>query len=87
LQEASIEFDVVRRLPPGVHAYECGLFATGIRHESSPVPLRNIARICRPFDKVNRCVCYCRDCQARALWAMGEILDGNGGTDVIQPAP
>jgi CubicO group peptidase (beta-lactamase class C family) len=28
LQEASIEFDVVRRLLPGVHAYECGLPAT-----------------------------------------------------------
>ena len=29
LKEASIEFDVVRRLLPGVHAHECGLPATG----------------------------------------------------------
>jgi CubicO group peptidase (beta-lactamase class C family) len=28
LKEASIEFEVVRRLLPGVHAYECGLPAT-----------------------------------------------------------
>jgi len=35
---------------------------------------------------VNRCVCYCRDCQAFAhfLGHAGEILDGDGGTDVIQ---
>jgi hypothetical protein len=34
----------------------------------------------------NRCVCYCRDCQAFAhfLGHAGEILDSNGGTDVIQ---
>jgi hypothetical protein len=28
LRESSIEFDVVRRLLPGVHAHECGLPAT-----------------------------------------------------------
>jgi hypothetical protein len=28
LKEASIEFDVIRRLLPGVHAYECPLPAT-----------------------------------------------------------
>jgi hypothetical protein len=35
---------------------------------------------------VNRCVCYCRDCQAFAhyLGHAGEILDTSGGTDVIQ---
>lgn len=35
---------------------------------------------------VNRCVCYCRDCQAFAhfLGRAGEILDAQGGTDVIQ---
>jgi hypothetical protein len=34
----------------------------------------------------NRCVCYCRDCQAFAhfLGRAGEILDSNGGTDVVQ---
>jgi hypothetical protein len=35
---------------------------------------------------VNRCVCYCRDCQAFAhfLGRPAEILDVSGGTDVIQ---
>jgi hypothetical protein len=35
---------------------------------------------------VNRCVCYCRDCQAFAhfLGRADEILDASGGTDVIQ---
>ncbi len=35
---------------------------------------------------VNRCVCYCRDCQAFAhfLGRPGEILDASGGTDVVQ---
>jgi hypothetical protein len=34
----------------------------------------------------NRCVCYCRDCQAFAhfLGRADEILDASGGTDVIQ---
>jgi hypothetical protein len=38
---------------------------------------------------VNRCVCYCRDCQAFAhfLGRPGEILDAQGGTDVIQTRP
>jgi hypothetical protein len=38
---------------------------------------------------VNRCVCYCRDCQAFAhfLGRPGEILDARGGTDVIQTRP
>ena len=37
-------------------------------------------------DGANRCVCYCRDCQAFAhfLGRAGEILDSNGGTDVVQ---
>ena len=35
---------------------------------------------------VNRCVCYCRDCQAFAhfLGRPADILDESGGTDVIQ---
>ncbi len=35
---------------------------------------------------VNRCVCYCRDCQAFAhfLGRPADILDASGGTDVIQ---
>jgi Family of unknown function (DUF6151) len=39
--------------------------------------------------KVNRAVCYCRDCQAFAhfLGRSGEILDSQGGTDVIQTLP
>jgi hypothetical protein len=34
----------------------------------------------------NRCVCYCRDCQAFAhfLGRPSEILDASGGTEVIQ---
>jgi hypothetical protein len=39
--------------------------------------------------KVNRAVCYCRDCQAFAhfLGRAGDILDSQGGTDVIQTLP
>ena len=38
---------------------------------------------------VNRCVCYCRDCQAFAhfLGRPAEILDAQGGTDVVQTSP
>jgi Family of unknown function (DUF6151) len=38
---------------------------------------------------VNRAVCYCKDCQAFAhyLGRPREILDRNGGTDVIQTLP
>jgi Family of unknown function (DUF6151) len=38
---------------------------------------------------VNRAVCYCKDCQAFAhyLGRPSEILDSNGGTDVIQTIP
>jgi hypothetical protein len=38
---------------------------------------------------VNRAVCYCKDCQAFAhyLGRPIEILDTNGGTDVIQTIP
>jgi hypothetical protein len=38
---------------------------------------------------VNRAVCYCRDCQAFAhfLGKPSEILDSNGGTDVVQTLP
>jgi hypothetical protein len=38
---------------------------------------------------VNRCVCYCSDCQAFAhfLGQPSEILDAQGGTDVIQTRP
>jgi Family of unknown function (DUF6151) len=38
---------------------------------------------------VNRSVCYCKDCQAFAhyLGRPSEILDGNGGTDVVQTIP
>jgi hypothetical protein len=38
---------------------------------------------------VNRAVCYCKDCQAFAhyLGRPNEILDGDGGTDVIQTLP
>jgi len=37
----------------------------------------------------NRAVCYCKDCQAFAhfLGRASEILDSNGGTDVIQTVP
>jgi Family of unknown function (DUF6151) len=38
---------------------------------------------------VNRCVCYCSDCQAFAhfLGRPSEILDAQGGTEVIQTRP
>jgi hypothetical protein len=38
---------------------------------------------------VNRCMCYCRDCQAFAhfLGKADEILDAQGGTDVVQTRP
>lgn len=38
---------------------------------------------------VNRGVCYCRDCQAfaRFLKREADILDGAGGTDVVQTEP
>ncbi len=37
-------------------------------------------------EKVNRCVCYCADCQAfaHALKRPDEILDEAGGTDIVQ---
>jgi hypothetical protein len=39
--------------------------------------------------RVNRAVCYCRDCQAFAhfLGRAGDTLDSQGGTDVIQTLP
>ena len=42
-----------------------------------------------PSASVNRCVCYCRDCQAFAhfLGKPSEILDAQGGTDVVQIRP
>ena len=40
-------------------------------------------------DAVNRCVCYCKDCQAFAhfLGQADGILDAAGGTEVIQTTP
>ncbi|MGC2029600.1 MAG: DUF6151 family protein [Steroidobacteraceae bacterium] len=40
-------------------------------------------------ERVNRVVCYCKDCQAFAhfLGRADEILDVKGGTDVIQTVP
>jgi hypothetical protein len=37
----------------------------------------------------NRAVCYCRDCQAFAhfLGRTDDVLDANGGTDIIQTLP
>jgi hypothetical protein len=39
--------------------------------------------------RVNRVICYCRDCQAFAhfLGRTPDILDAQGGTDVIQTLP
>jgi Family of unknown function (DUF6151) len=39
--------------------------------------------------EVNRCVCYCTDCQAfaRFLKREHEILDDRGGTSIIQTIP
>lgn len=39
--------------------------------------------------EVNRCVCYCADCQAfaRFLKQENEILDEKGGTSIIQTIP
>ena len=38
---------------------------------------------------VNRCVCYCKDCQAfaRFLKQENEVLDKMGGTNIIQTIP
>lgn len=38
---------------------------------------------------VNRCVCYCSDCQAFAhfLKRDGDVLDDMGGTDIVQTSP
>ena len=38
---------------------------------------------------VNRCVCYCRDCQAFAHFLKREtdILDSRGGSDIVQTLP
>jgi hypothetical protein len=40
-------------------------------------------------ERVNRVICYCKDCQAFAhhLGRPDEILDENGGSDVIQTIP
>jgi hypothetical protein len=40
-------------------------------------------------ERVNRVICYCRDCQAFAhfLGRPLDILDAKGGTDVIQTVP
>jgi hypothetical protein len=40
-------------------------------------------------ERVNRAICYCRDCQAfaRFLGRAGDVLDSSGGTDVIQTIP
>jgi hypothetical protein len=40
-------------------------------------------------ERVNRVVCYCRDCQAFAhfLGRANDILDAKGGSDVIQTIP
>ena len=37
----------------------------------------------------NRCICYCRDCQAFAhyLQKPDEMLDGQGGTSMLQTVP
>ncbi len=39
--------------------------------------------------RANRCVCYCRDCQAFAhfLGRADDILDAQGGTDIVQTNP
>jgi len=43
----------------------------------------------RSIEKTNRGICYCRDCQAFAhfLGKPDQILDKQGGTDVIQTMP
>ena len=53
-------------------ACRCGAFQ-GIVHGVAP-------------GKVNRCICYCEDCQAFARYLDGEqtILNQNGGTEITQ---
>lgn len=38
---------------------------------------------------INRCVCYCKDCQAFAhfLGRADDVLDADGGTDIVQTLP
>jgi hypothetical protein len=40
-------------------------------------------------ERANRAVCYCKDCQAFAHFVgrAGEILDSQGGTDILQTTP
>ncbi|WP_036488830.1 DUF6151 family protein [Myxosarcina sp. GI1] len=40
-------------------------------------------------NNINRCVCYCTDCQAfaRYLKKGGEVLDEQGGTSIVQTIP
>src|SRR5258706_617911 len=39
-------------------------------------------------DTVNRCICYCDDCQAFAHHlGRADLLDAHGGTDIVQVAP
>jgi Family of unknown function (DUF6151) len=39
--------------------------------------------------RVNRCMCYCKDCQcfAHFLGRAAEILDDKGGTEIVQTVP
>jgi hypothetical protein len=40
-------------------------------------------------ERANRAICYCKDCQAFAHFVgrAGEILDNQGGTDILQTTP
>jgi hypothetical protein len=50
--------------------------------------LRGVLRSVTPRD-VNRCICYCDDCQSFAFFLQraGSILDAHGGTEVCQTSP
>jgi hypothetical protein len=50
--------------------------------------LRGVLRSVTPRN-VNRCICYCDDCQSFAyfLQRAGSILDVHGGTEVCQTSP
>jgi len=50
--------------------------------------VRGVARDAVP-SKINRCFCYCDDCQAFAhhLGRADDVLDAHGGTEIVQMSP
>lgn len=45
--------------------------------------------VSRPEERINRGICYCRDCRdyAHVLGKAAEVLDSSGGTEVVAVSP